>query len=507
MINSGILKSSLALFKLYKFNWFLSIAVYTVLLFMLGLILNLTVILDYLFQAKYGFYPDVAVFVEKPHDKNFSADIHTISERFSAQVRLGTGVHIKNAPIKMDQEHYSLPEDVNLLGIDIKGDPNITLALTSSTQNCPVSHISYEGIGAWTLTFNPCIIEDVESIQGLTVIQGTAFQGGQHEIELDIDTHEAPIEQVRAFYQLLITVANRFLTLNQLGLPKERLAVSRAEERAIREFENTYSTQLHNMFSFIFHEDKVLPLLVDAQLYQNYSGYSSFEVSLYLETAQHRFPLYIYNKIYSAPELEATEKAQYFFTNIILSTQKAIAPIPRAFEAQDINPYQFAHFFQVTHVSQLLESLKKEWGDQASVLLKSDILPNIEAKKTIYNRTIFWAYWIIVGMVISILWISLNEFFIRFDKELTFMTVYGFQGLIFSSFQVLALLISAGISYLCLHLTFIKMNAELTYYYFPPVVINNIEYLLALATALLSLLPFSILLERYYIRNIVKKIR
>ena len=504
MINYGILKSSLALLKSYKFNFFVSILVYTILLFMLGLISNLTVILDYLFQAKYGFYPDVAVFVEKPHDKNFADDMHTISERFSAQVRLGTGVHIKTAPIKMDQEHYSLPEDVNLLGIDIKGDPNITLALNSGTQNCPISHIRYGGIGSWTLTFNPCVIAEMESIKGLTVIQGAAFHGDTHEIELDIDTHEAPLEHVRAFYQLLITIANRFITLDQLGLPKERLAVSRAKDLAIRDLENTYSTQLDNIFSFIFHNDKVLPLLVDAQLYQNYSG---FKFSLYLETTQHRFPLYIYNKIYSAPELEATEKAKYFFTNIILSTQKAITPIPLAFEQKDINTYDFAHFFQATHVSQLVSALKKDWGNKAIVLLKSDILPNIEAKKMLYNSAISWAKWIIIGMVISILWISLNEFFIRFEKELTFMTVYGFQGLIFSSFQVFALLISAIISYGCLYLTFVKMNTDLTYYYFPPVVINNIEYMWALVTAFLLLLPFSVLFEHNYIRNIVKKIR
>ncbi len=489
MINSGTFKSAFALFRLYKLNFFLSILVYTSLLFMLALIINLNVILNYVFQAKYGFYPDVAVFVEKTHKEDFFSRINAIAERFSQRVRTGYGLHLKNIKMEMENDNYSLPEDINLVGIVLSGDSNLPLALSSGEKNCPVSRIRYEGFGAWLIVFNPCLIDDVESIEGLSVIPGEAFKEGKDEIQLDIDTYDAPLEKVLAFYNLLINFADRFVELDHLGLPQERFALSGAEDIAIRKLEDAYSAKLNDVFAIIFGNEGVVPLLVDAQLYRDYSGYTSREISLSLEN----FPLWIHNKIYSAPEFEATEDAKYFLTNIMLGNKKDIMPIESA------NSYYFAHFFLESRA--LVNALKNELGQKAIILLKSDILPNIKAKMGLYQAAIWGAYCVMIGMVIIILIVSLNEFFMRFEKELTFMVIYGFKGLVFTSFQMLALIVSSGVSYLILNYTFATMNEYLTNYYFPPVVISSHGYLYALGSAMLIILLIS-LIER---RHILKK--
>ncbi|MFW6099750.1 MAG: hypothetical protein ACOC90_00050 [Bacteroidota bacterium] len=442
-----------------------------------------------------GFIPEMKVRFEQPvADENIGELINEIKNSHEVEnIQYGYIKKLDHARFALSsgrhgQKSSSLDKNISIIGINYDAGKQIEFFQGRDKFEAEVVNIEY--FGNWFINIKKD--ERLKKSGAHLYVNGQRLNlevidlGKYYSLQL---SEPESSEQVVLLYDFMAEFAERFVTLQNTGIPHNRFEVVENQQEDLYTRKVFIKRKLLGLFSLVFPgQGNDINSLLSSQLYHNISKYNKTQ-KVALENGNQSYAL----RIIDFFNLNAEK---FYNNNAVLMNYKDFS---RLFGVEDkINVlFLYGNGFSREKV---VKDISSHYPD-ADFIFRHDAVPTLNVQTKIVEYSILFLLILFFIVVCSIIIIRLLKFYMVFKYEIIFMKLYGYKGLTFSNILTGLFLASLGAGYAVFKFMLHWSNKILSSYYFPEIQMN-VFALAAPALICAAIITGSYFLEKWQFDNL-----
>jgi hypothetical protein len=397
---------------------------------------------------KYGFTPDIAIFMDKTKDTK--KIINTLKkENINFSYKMGAIKELKN--INFSNKNYkSLSMNISLMGLYFNKD----IYMNIDNSKCLIVDIKNLNQN-WIFYLSNCKIPK-RNIVLKTKDGEIPFKVRKRKDLYKLKTKNLSVKQNKTLYKYLINIVKNFEDINHIGISPSNIM---GQKRILRDY-----------LGIIFNKNpSFISALVSKNIYKEISWLKRENVFIDINMSGLNQKIFVYNEFYNAMN-----------TPILLTRFD-----PKIFGN---NYSQFIYLYSQN--KNLLSTIKEKFPTLI-IKIKNELLRANESNSKIIKQLIIYLEFFILIIALLISSIHLSKFYKRFQKTLLITQSFGYKIYIYSYYLIIAIIISSILAYSFFYWTNELINQYMQDYFYPPI---NIYWFNTIYIIISIVLFFSLIL-------------